>query len=826
MGESGIGRLWSRTQGLFTRRRYHGIGDGSQEDQVELFGAPTIHTQPSILSLASFRSFSSLPTAPQTSHSPFANPVLDEDETRLEGRSGHEPRQVTADSGSKFRTNDDPVSSREQKHWIDGVYICAKAGVLVLFINLVFIATSAGLASRYPDNASYSNAIVIYRGSCGVSKRWDIALHLIINVLSTCILAASNYCMQTLVAPTREEVDQQHAQRKWLDIGSASVKNLFVIGRDRLALWIVLMLTATPFHLMYNSIVFESLSTNEFGAVIGPKDLNPSNVWDLTTSTLESCFQCPAKDDYISSALQPLTWHEFASFIANESYYHISAAQCTQTTRTTQTGVRAIIALADNLTVSDGGNTSILLTGVANYWVEDTSDYWVQNKLRGSSFLNSTSGFGNASDCLHAGVINHKYNYYPTPDGLVSLYTITECLVIEAPEHCQLLYSPPICIAIMIAGAIKVTAMFLAARISQHRSPPLLTIGDAVASFMTRPDPTTKGMCWIQASDIKRGKWVSSSTPGSFSSIPQHNQDEEITYKRLSKHRFWMTASSGWRWAATLFMCLSCIITGAILFSASLGGAVDPSAGWFSWSQFKDWFSSDADITNIGLLGSGDLSRTMLSSVVVANVPQLIITMSYYCYNAVLTSMLAAGEYSSYGVKRKALRVTWPVKGSEQRSTYWLSVPYRYSAPILVIYMILHWLVSQSIFYLLLIPYDPHDNADQSDRISSLGYESMPIFFSIMVGVVMMLILFSLAFRRFKSVMPLAGSNSAVISAACHLPKDENLETAALRKVRWGQTLSPAPWAMGNLHGIQDQQGHCSFTSLDTVNPTLTKLYA
>jgi hypothetical protein len=131
------------------------------------------------------------------------------------------------------------------------VYICARAAALVLLINLVFIAVAAGLASRDPDNGSFSSSVVLYRGSCGVSKRWDTALHLIINVLSTCILAASNYCMQTLVAPTREEVDAHHAQRKWLDIGTASVKNLSVIGRDRLALWVILMLTATPFHLMY-----------------------------------------------------------------------------------------------------------------------------------------------------------------------------------------------------------------------------------------------------------------------------------------------------------------------------------------------------------------------------------------------------------------------------------------------------------------------------------------------------------------------------------------------------------------------------------------------
>jgi hypothetical protein len=258
----------------------------------------------------------------------------------------------------------------------------------------------------------------------------------------------------------------------------------------------------------------------------------------------------------------------------------------------------------------------------------------------------------------------------------------------------------------------------------------------------------------------------------------------------------------------------------------SLGGGIDPSYSLISLNDIKQWFDSDVNLASYGIIAQNDVHWTMLSSVVVANTPQLVITISYYCYNAVLTSMLAAAEYSSYGVKRKALRVTWPIKGSQQRSTYWLSIPYRYGAPILVIYMILHWLVSQSIFYLVLIPYDPHDQPDPSNKISSLGYSSTPIFLSILVGAIMTLILFTLALRKCKSVIPLAASSSAAISAACHPPKDENLDTPALGLVKWGQTINQPAWVMDSFQGIDDQEGHCSFTSLDTVRPTLTKLYA
>lgn len=90
----------------------------------------------------------------------------------------------------------------------------------------------------------------------------------------------------------------------------------------------------------------------------------------------------------------------------------------------------------------------------------------------------------------------------------------------------------------------------------------------------------------------------------------------------------------------------------------------------------------------------------------------------------------------------------------------------------------------------------------------------------------MILTLLALAFRKFKSTMPLAASSSAAIGAACHPPKDEDLDTAALGLVKWGETISPPAWVMERFHGIDDQHGHCSFTSLDTVSPSLTKLYA
>lgn len=149
------------------------------------------------------------------------------------------------------RYSDNSAAPKDtEPHWIKGVYICATISMAVLLVNVILISIAGGLAEKHPQNRGFSVTQVLYEGSCTLTKRWNTALHLIINVLSTTIIGASNYCMQSLVAPNREEVDKSHAQKRWLDIGVPSVRNFSAVGRYRTILWFILLVTATPFHLL------------------------------------------------------------------------------------------------------------------------------------------------------------------------------------------------------------------------------------------------------------------------------------------------------------------------------------------------------------------------------------------------------------------------------------------------------------------------------------------------------------------------------------------------------------------------------------------------
>lgn len=88
-------------------------------------------------------------------------------------------------------------------------------------------------------------------------------------------LGASNYIMQCVSAPTRHESDQAHSKRDWVDISIPSIRNIFRISWQRRILWILLALSSTPIHVLYNFAVFRTLDNNLYSPVLfGPSFLD------------------------------------------------------------------------------------------------------------------------------------------------------------------------------------------------------------------------------------------------------------------------------------------------------------------------------------------------------------------------------------------------------------------------------------------------------------------------------------------------------------------------------------------------------------------------
>ena len=219
-------------------------------------------------------------------------------------------------------------------------------------------------------------------------------------------------------------------------------------------------------------------------------------------------------------------------------------------------------------------------------------------------------------------------------------------------------------------------------------------------------------------------------------------------------------------------------------------GSLSPTAFIYGWSI--------PSAGNAGVIGN----------VLIANLPQVILSMIYYTYNSLFTCFLAGREWSSYARTRKGLRVSAKPKG-QQRSTYFLQLPYRVAFPLMILSGALHWLTSQSIF-LVSVQEQVNGTPDNDDEFLTCGYSPPAILAVVIIGCFMVAIVSFFGTRTFKGGMPIVATSSACISAHCHLPERERDIGAECRKVRWGVTDEIVDYDQDK--GITKAISHCSFS--------------
>ena len=200
-------------------------------------------------------------------------------------------------------------------------------------------------------------------------------------------------------------------------------------------------------------------------------------------------------------------------------------------------------------------------------------------------------------------------------------------------------------------------------------------------------------------------------------------------------------------------------------------------------------------------------------AILIANLPQFILSFLYLTYNSLFTCMLSGHEWSLFSHHHRTLRVTSPRLG--QRSTYWLQIPYTYAIPLMTVSGLLHWLTSQSIFLAKVEIWDSFGEKSQF-LISGVGYSCIAITFVLTLEILALLITAGMGYRPFPAEITTIGSCSAAISAACHAPGADSEEIIG-KKVRWGDV------------GIVSDLGvkHLTFSSEEGVKkPVFGEAYA
>ncbi|VUC26786.1 unnamed protein product [Clonostachys rosea] len=261
---------------------------------------------------------------------------------------------------------------------------------------------------------------------------------------------------------------------------------------------------------------------------------------------------------------------------------------------------------------------------------------------------------------------------------------VSYCLSEKLENQCQLKVALSLIYVVILFNALKVVIIVVLAASDLVNQEPLVTIGDAAASFIDCPERATKDMCLLSSTDVHKAQKVDS-YQGITTAVYQSRKN------RYSK------AVSPNRWILASILTAVALVT----LTGLLGYGLYDLNSRFSRADGQSLWDLGVGGVNPYTLIGWDIPRTgevsVIASVLITNLPQLLISLLYLILNSSITSMAAAIEWSKYAHgAHRPLRVSFPKGG--QRSTYFLQLPYRYGVPMLSLSVLIHWLVSQSLF--------------------------------------------------------------------------------------------------------------------------------
>ena len=417
---------------------------------------------------------------------------------------------------------------------------CIVTGICLL-LNTIFLT----YASIHYPTADWIGVIPV-NGGCNAVKSWDSRLHLVLNVLGTALIGASNYNMQCLTSPTRLDVDAAHKKGKWLEIGIPSTKNLRFVAPRQVILWWCLILSTLPLHILWNSAIFSTLQWNDYSVLVVSDNFldddkvlqdfncNSTNVQQYQTSDDEQNFV--VCDMYTAARNQSKSLKRMEPVACMKAY--------SNALENNASNVLAVIAPRSPQTPSGyfpaAANTSSILAyfnansfpvqlgqwceGLCNKWCKGINcpkwcydDHWNSSAVPQSCKTWAVNGTnykpdtGQASDwmcnpdhtllygCRAEAALTNRTNWTILPEH----YEIDYCLSSTVPATCKLQYSFIILLVVIICNVVKLIAIALT--LVTVKGPIFATVGDSVASFLTDRDETTVGQCLVGKEDLDLG---------------------------------------------------------------------------------------------------------------------------------------------------------------------------------------------------------------------------------------------------------------------------------------------------------------------------------
>lgn len=386
------------------------------------------------------------------------------------------------------------------------------------------------------NTGSLSASTIIFEGSCDDSRNLNIALHLLINVVSTAVLASSNFFMQVLNSPTRLEIDKAHSSLKSLDIGIPSIKNIRFLSGFKLLCWLVLFVTSIPIHLLFNSAIFKTTFVGgDWNLTIASEAfLEGVPFFEPGASLAAGGVSSPSQHygaigygsygeiDLEKTARDASTWETIDAKACLAGY-----GSCTSRNK-----YRDVVVVVDTGAKDPAGWTRSEVFDFQPY--TNFSDVWdkrVPKNETNSLWYSTSCGVSRAqlasnqvnSDCHNgwAGALGLDISKTMSPEAPLpsesnwrlvfhqsedlnmeevamgynhkfDAFNVRSCRVKEASVRCNIGLSNALPLAVSACIFVKVLQCTILVLLLAHTS--LVTPGDAIESFISEPDPRTVGL--------------------------------------------------------------------------------------------------------------------------------------------------------------------------------------------------------------------------------------------------------------------------------------------------------------------------------------------
>ncbi|KAI1363998.1 hypothetical protein F5Y08DRAFT_353847 [Xylaria arbuscula] len=597
-------------------------------------------------------------------------------------------------------------------------------------------------------------------GSCSAAESINFWVHLVVNGIASTLYAISSFVMQRLAAPSREDIDRGHNQTPLLTtkIGSLAIGNFIVLSKKRLVVFFLLWISSLPLHLLFNSVIVYTATNAEWPSIVFmvSEEEFRNTVSNTSTPVISSVRQYDniPEIEFDESDFPGITFPEWqlqaqVLFHQQPPMVDLRLDQCIDTFSSGSSETWGDVILVYS---TESSNPVTLLKQppaikYTDYLPTVDSDPW-----------DWMCGGDDGSRCDAKNIMESGQW---TIGGLV----IARCLARTLPEVCELNASLAILIAVLAAVSIKFIAISFAVILGRQQS--LLTVGDAVASFLENPDKSVS---------------------------PPPKQSYQCRKRMVMlemKGAFWAAAIFGvlglslaWWFFAFVFRETSTAFSNSKTpfdFNAMLryGFGKMPTR----WSQrLNEHLLSYSDAQNP--------SFTYTSGAALANLPQLALSAYYLVFNNYVTRLFVALEFRAYSTRRRGLRVSQPVKNTKQRRAYFLQIPLRYSLLSIALFALLHTFLSQTLFLRRVYAIYP----ESSNTAGKIGKKLLPVIgYSPVGGFAFAVLLTSLVLSGIIigliSVdwrMLDTSGHSLAISLACHPPEGTcNTHEGA---VRWGVT--------------------------------------